>query len=263
MPVVTPSAGPGARPGGAGRRTFLAVAASLFTGALARLALAQEDSTEAPPDAFTPVRERYAALQSYADTGTVRTELQWPGAPIVSGGGRFTTFYRAPRMFFFEFVEDEASGGDRFVIWCDGGDFQSWWATTGQHEVYDGGRGALAFLLGQSPTRGASVLVPGLIFAPRAELGGAIAGLADIREAGEEEIGGRRFARIEADTLVEGRVVRPHPTTLWIDRGTRLVHKVLEDTPPGDSGLDRRTTLIEPQADIAIDDARFRFVVPG
>jgi outer membrane lipoprotein-sorting protein len=241
------------------RRTALGgIAAALLASAFARRAAAQDTP---PPDALTPVRERYLALQTYADTGTVTSETQWEGAPPLVEGGRFTTFYRAPRNFFFDFVEDEASGGDRFVIWCDGGDFQSWWKTTGVHEIYDGGRGALGFLLGQLPTMGASMVIPGLIFA-RAELGGAVAGLREARDEGQEVVDGRPLTVIAADILVAGQVVRPRPTKLWVDPGTLLLHKVLEDTPP-DAYLDRRTTIIAPQADIDIPDDRFTFVPPG
>ena len=244
----------------ASRRAVLASAAALAAMALVRRVAAEE--MPITDDALTPIRQRYLDLKSYADTGTVLVEQQWEGAPVTKEGGRFTTFFRAPRNFFFEFVEDEASGNNHLVIWCDGGDFQSWWNATGQHEVYDGGRGALAFLLAISPTLGSSNVVPGLIFA-KAELGGAVAGLRDARDAGEEEVDGKRFAKIQADILVAGGVVREFPTTLWIDPETKLLHKLLEDTPPDFGGLNRRTTILKPEADIDIDDARFTFTVPG
>ncbi len=243
------------------RAVVLGAAASAFSVLMARTVLADEGEDEAPRDALTPVRNRYASLTSYADRGSVLVEQSWDGGGLRESG-TFTTFYRAPRQFFFEFVQDGASGSDRFVIWCDGGDFQSWWATTGEHEIYDGGRGASAFFNGEYPTYGTAMAVPGLLFA-RAELGGPVAGLTDIRQAGEEMLEGRGFDRIAADTLVAGGVVRAHPTTLLVDRETLLVHRLVEDTPPGVAGLQRRTMTFAPQADIEVDEARFSFVVPG
>src|SRR5688572_27231312 len=77
-------------------------------------------------------RKLYASLKSYADTGTVMVEY---GTSSVSRHA-FKTYYRAPRQFYFEFTEDKADGGSRAVIWCDGGDFQSWGTETGVHSVY-------------------------------------------------------------------------------------------------------------------------------
>lgn len=244
------------------RSALRGAAGAALTLGLMRFAAAQEsDQEQAPPDALTPVRDRYAALNTYADTGTVLVEQQ-VDASTIKESGSFTTFYRAPRNFFFEYVDDPDSGSDRLVVWCDGGDFQSWWATTNQHEIYDGGRGANAFFNAEYPTQGSSMAVPGLIFA-RADLGGPVAGLTDIREAGEEEFEGRSCSRIEADTIVAGSVIRPHPTTLLVDPQTLLLHRIVEDTPPDFVGLSRRTMTFAPEADVELDDNRFSFAVPG
>jgi hypothetical protein len=242
------------------RRAALAGAAAALLSVAVLRRRAAGDEMPITQDALTPVRDRYAVLKSYADTGTVLSEQQWQGAPVVRNGGSFKTFFRAPRNFYFEFVDDPATGDDRLVIWCDGGDFQSWWKATDQHEVYDGGRGALAFLLGVEPSMGTSNVVPGLIFAT-ADLGGAVAGLREAKAAGEEEVDGKRLAKIEAETLVAGNAVSKRPTKVWVEPDTLLMHKVLEDTPT-DSMLDRRTTVLKPQADIDIEDARFKFDVP-
>jgi hypothetical protein len=249
------------RTGIARRAALRGAAATALLMSLGRLAVAQEEQEAAPSDALTPVRDRYTALETYADTGTVLVEQQ-VDASAITESGTFTTLYRAPRNFFFEYLDDPDSGSDRLVIWCDGGDFQSWWATTNQHEIFDGGRGANAFFNAEYPTQGTSMAVPGLIFA-RADLGGPVAGLTDIREAGEEEFDGRSFSRIEADTIVAGSVVRPHPTVLLVDPQTLLLHKLVEDTPPDFVGLNRRTMTFVPDADVEVDDSRFSFTVPG
>lgn len=238
------------------RAALRGAAATAFSISLSRFAAAQE----AEPDALTPLRERYTTLQTYADTGTVLFEQKWD-AISVTESGKFTTLYRAPRNFLFEYAEDPDTGTDRFAIWCDGGDFQSWWATTNQHVIYDGGRGASAFLVAEYPTLSTSMAIPGLIFA-RADIGGPVAGLADIREAGQVDFDGRQLSRIEADTIVAGSVSRPQPTTLLIDSQTLLLHKIVEDTPPDFVGVNRRTTTFRPTADQEVDDNRFSFVVP-
>ena len=239
------------------RAALRGAAATALALNLTRFAAAQE---AAAPDALTPVRERYAALETYADTGTVLLEQAWDATKIRESG-KFTTVYRAPRNFFFEYAEDPDTGTDRFVIWCDGGDFQSWWATTSQHEIYDGGRGANAFFAAEYPTLSTAMAIPGLIFA-RADIGGSVAGLADIRDAGQQEFDGRQCSRIEADTIVAGSVSRPHPTALLIDRDTLLLQQIVEDTPPDFVGLNRRTTTFNPTADVEVDDGRFGFAVP-
>jgi hypothetical protein len=241
------------------RRPFLLSGVAAILASLG--ARRTSGQTDLPEDALTPIRERYLNLQSYADTGTVLTEVQWPGAPVAAESGSFTTFYRAPRNFFFDFVEDEASGSDRYVLWCDGGDFQSWWKATGVHDVYDGGRGVLGFLAGESPTMGTAMVIPGLIFA-RAEVGGAVAGLREAREDGEEAIDGKTYKKIYAETHVVGNMTRRRPTTIWIDPDTLLIHKVVEDLSEG-GNLDRQTTVLAPEADIEIPDDRFTFAVPG
>ncbi len=103
-----------------------------------------------PPDAaalLERVRAHYAALHSYADSGTLVTEIQLSCGPAVVERHTFTTRYRAPRQFWFDWNEDPAAGGDRFVVWGDGGDLNTWWLTTGAHDVYPPGRGAIAFAL--------------------------------------------------------------------------------------------------------------------
>ena len=66
-------------------------------------------------------RSKYAALKTYSDTGTVKTELVLPGNtdPATIETHTFTTFYRAPRQYFFEFKKDPNVGDERFVIWAD------------------------------------------------------------------------------------------------------------------------------------------------
>jgi hypothetical protein len=212
-------------------------------------------------------RAAYAALRSYADTGVVITEEQLPGAPAVVERHTFTTYYRAPRQFFFDFNKDPKAGGERFVIWCAGEEFNTWWSTTGVHEKYERGRGELAFATGSLPTKGAALQIPPLLFS-QAGLQGPLMSFKEPRLAGTEEVGGRRCYKVIAEMSLSygtGYVGEERATTVWIDAETLLVRKVFQDTPRGGmaGAVSRVTTTFEPQADPDLDDARFRFAVPS
>jgi hypothetical protein len=117
------------------RRLILQGLATMAAATWLRPALAEDGDPSAPPppDALTPVHERYAALKSYSDTGKLTTRYQWPGTAETDSHFRFETAFRSPRNFFFRFDTEADTGDDTFVLWCDGGDFQSWWKATGVH----------------------------------------------------------------------------------------------------------------------------------
>jgi outer membrane lipoprotein-sorting protein len=237
---------------------------SLFAGTLACACLVSAASPASQEDILTRSRAVYASLKSYADTGTVTVEY---GATSVSRHA-FKTYYRAPRQFLFEFLEDKADGASRLAIWCDGGDFQSWWSDTGVHNIYPKGQGASAFVTFTGPTSGSAPLVASLVFA-NAGLVSTLGELGDMTPAGTEVIAGRpshKLTGIARSTYgATGHEVNIRRTTIWIDSETLLVRKIFEDTPKGTPmGLrSRTTTTFEPQANSTIDDSRFRFVVPS
>jgi outer membrane lipoprotein-sorting protein len=217
----------------------------------------------AQDDILARSRARYAALKSYADTGTVLYDY---GVARVSRH-TFKTYYRAPRNFLFDFTEDKADGGSRFVIWCEGEDFQSWTSDTGIHTVYPRGQGTTAFVTTSAPTFGASMQMASLLFAS-AGLVSTLAELAEMTPAGTEDIDGRaaqKLTGIARTTYGTGHVTNVRRTTIWIEPDTLLVRKIFEDTPKGSpAGIVRRVTVtFEPQANPTLDDSRFRFVVPS
>jgi outer membrane lipoprotein-sorting protein len=213
------------------------------------------------------MRAKYAALKSYSDTGTVTTEYAGPGGsgPSIVEQHTFTTYYRAPRQFFFEFVKDPKVGKERFVIWADGADFNTWWSATKVHDTYPKGRGATAFALATFPTKGSVMQIAPLLFA-QAGLHGSIVDFTEPRLDGSEDIGGRRCYKVVGQVALAygtGTVTSVRPTTIWIDAETLLVRRILEDTPSGTgASVDRVTTIFEPRADPAMDDAHFKFIVP-
>src|SRR5262245_59201371 len=114
----------------------------------------------APGDLLAPTREIYKTLKSYSDTGVLIDDQ--------SGFHHtFKTYYRAPRQFYFEFNMDAKAGGWRYVMWCDGGDFQSWTSVLKEHNVYPRGSNTTltAFAQLASNTQGTITMIPSLIFA--------------------------------------------------------------------------------------------------
>jgi outer membrane lipoprotein-sorting protein len=228
-------------------------------------ARAEGEPEALPPDAMTPVHERYGQLKSYSDTGKVTTRYQWPGTPETGGHYRFETAFRAPRNFFFRFDAEADAGDDAFVIWCDGGDFQSWWKATGVHEVYTGGRGADGFYAGGSPTKEAVNLLGPHVFSS-ALLYGPTSRLIELKDAGEEAIAGHACSRYVAAGRQTGVVTNEErPITIWVDKETTLVRQVQMDAPAGSQAdlVDTILYEIEPEADPDLPDERFTFTPPG
>ncbi len=212
-------------------------------------------------------RAAYAALRSYSDTATITTEDILPGAPAIIEHHTVTTLYRAPRQFFFEFTKDPEAGGERFVIWCEGTDFNTWWSTTGVHEKYEKGKGEFAFATASEPTKGSAMLIAPLLFS-QANLQGPLLNLSDVKVVGAEDIGAHHCQKLTAEMKLSystGNTAEDRSTTVWIDAESMLIRKVFQDTPKGSmvGSASRVTTVFDPQANPQLEDSRFRFTVPS
>ncbi len=243
---------------------LLAIAILAGSGAL--------HAQSAPPQTLSAAqvlqqsRARYAMLKSYADTGTVVLEYRAGKEPISIDRHTFASSYQAPRQFILEFHKDPTGADERFVIWSEGGDFNTWWSATQVHDTYPPGNGLTAFALGSEPTKGAAVMVPALLFA-RAGLHGPLADFTLSTGAGVEVLDGHRCYKLlgrETPTYGTGNVAGARAMTLWIDADSLLVRRALEDTPPGSGAdtIERVTTSFEPQADVGLASAKFHFAVP-
>ncbi len=202
-------------------------------------------------------RAKYASLKSYSDTGTVATQYH-----STVEQHAFTTYYCAPRHFFFEFRKNPKESKERYVIWCpDGEDFQDWWSATGNTSHH--GRNPNVFALASYPTKGSALQIPPLLF-PKAEMQGPISGLREYRLAGTEDVNGRSCYKLVGKLALAyktGAVTEAHPTTVWIDAETLLVRKVFEDSST--AGSVSTTTTFEPEADPTLDESRFKFTPPS
>lgn len=205
------------------------------------------------------VRAKYAALASYSDVGTVVVESQPIGAPLIREQLKVVTRYAAPKRFYFEATK---TTGERFVIWCPGDTFHSWWSATLVHEAYAAGEGANAFAMGALPTSGAALLIPPLLF-QAAGLQGALVNMHEPRYLGVELLDGRKVHKVAGSVRENHWNDSVRNTTLWIDAETLLVRKIFEDTPSGmGAAVQRVTTVIEPQLAAKLGSDAFRFSVP-
>lgn len=217
----------------------------------------------------------YAALQSYADTGTVTQE----NTTITRSKFR-TRFVRPARNFFFEYqalYSEGKSGSGRkldlttyhYVFWMLHGELQTYGAHERAHEVFpaDGGGQVGAIRGGDHRTYGTSVLVPSLLYS-KSGMFGVIQELEEATDAGFEWVGGHRCYKlmgIARSHYPNGRVFNVRPTTVWIDAETFLIRKIFTDTPkgPGLGLVQRYTYTFEPRPNPALHDSLFTFTVPG
>lgn len=203
-------------------------------------------------------RAAYAALDTYADSGTVVVESGIAGAVLVE---RFTfrTAFKRPRQYLFEFVGPD----DRVALWCEtrDGDFHSWWKTTGVHEVHGNRTGINAFLTTAAPTKGTSLYLVSILL-PQTEL---LASLWDFKPTGavRDTIGGRAHLKLTGE--MKGHFGSGRPIAIWVDPATLLIRRIVEDTPaesPAGS-VDRVTTNFLARANPPLTESTFRYRVPG
>jgi hypothetical protein len=222
-------------------------------------------------DVLARTYSAYAALNSYADSGTVVDE---------NGGFRdrftFVTLQtRQPRNFLLDFRYAgtdydngfRISGGERTVIWMQNGELQTWRSATQAHETYpeDGGRQVDALTGASNSTRGISVLVPSMIYI-KANMASVVRATEDAVSDGTETIGGRSCLKVigvERWRYPSGQVTGVRPITLWIDAETYLIRKIVEDTPKGSprGSISRRIVTFEPRANPPLETSRFGFTV--
>jgi hypothetical protein len=228
-------------------------------------AVAADAPLLAPEQALQQSRAKYAAMSSYSDAGSVVTSYKSGAAPADVETHTFHTYYHTPRQFYLEFRKGMDTT-ERFVIWSEGQDFNTWWSETQVHEDYPQGQGATAFALGALPTQGAVVMIPPLLFS-KAGLQGPLANFTLAKGDGTEPVGGHRCYRLlgrEALAYGTGTVTGERSVIVWIDTESLLVRKVFEDTPPdmGGGTVSTITTTLDPVANPSIDPSHFHFDVP-
>ncbi len=236
---------------------LVATASAPDTGAARRAAF---DAEEVP----AKTRAAYAALTSYADSGTVLDE-----ATGFSDRSTFRTrFSRTPHQLFIEHraVESVDKIGYRLpltshvVLWLENGDLQTWSSKSQTHETCpaDAGQQVNALRNAGYFTDGISVLIPSHLYTK--------SGLPSPVHATEEaEADCFRILGVERWRYASGKETGVRAITPWIDYETYIIHKIVEDTPKSmpRGTISRRTTTIRHRANPKLEPAEFRFAVPA
>jgi outer membrane lipoprotein-sorting protein len=224
-------------------------------------------------DVLAKTRAAYAALTSYADSGTVLDEV----TGFTDRSTFRTLFIRDPRYLLVDFTaiasEYKAGNrlplGNRVVLWMENGNLQTWSSKSQTQETYpaDGGQQVNALKSANYYTAGISVLVPSQLYS-KSGLASPVQATEDVEADGFETVNGRRCFRIlgvERWRYPSGQETGVRPITLWIDAETYLIHKMLEDTPKGmpRGEISRRITTLKHQVNPKLDPAQFRFTVPA
>lgn len=203
----------------------------------------------------------YAGLKSYSDSGKVLIEL-----PGLTETHNFTSRFQSPRFYFFDFTKHEDS--DRYVIWSDAQAFHTWWRTTQLEDEYPPGTGINAFGQADFLTAGSALKLAPLIFAGSG-LQGPLLNFDDMQLDGTEDLGGHKCYRLIGMTrdvyAATGNVVNVRQITVWIETGTYMIRKIVEDsprgTPPAQAG--QTTTTFDPTPNPKLDATSFHFEAPA
>jgi hypothetical protein len=242
------------------------VAAASDTGSSRRAAFDAED-------VLAKTRGAYAALTSYADSGTVLNET-----PGYTDRSTFRTlFTRDPSNLLIEYraLPSEYKSGVRVplnnhvVLWMESNALQAWSSSTQEHETYtaESGQQVNALKNRAGVTAGISVLIPSHLYGTSG-LASAVQATEEAEADGFETVNGRRCFRIlgvERWRYPSGQVTGVRAITLWIDAETYLFHKVVQDTPKGmpRGSLNRMTTTIKHRVNPDLKSEQFRFAVPA
>ena len=224
-------------------------------------------------EVLTKMRAAYAALTSYADSGTVLDESSG-----FTDRSTFRTFYtREPNNLFIEFrgVASEYKIGNRvpsnahIVLWMEAGELQTWSGASQAHETYPRAAGQQVNAVKNAGyyTHGISVLIPSHLYTS-ARMASPVHAAEDVEADGFETVNGRKCYRllgVERWRYPSGQETGVRAITIWIDAETYLIHKVFEDTPKGypRNEISRRTTTIKHRANPKLTPAQFRYTVPA
>lgn len=212
-------------------------------------------------DILKKMKDTYASMKSYADTGVV---LDHPDAdssnPILRAGARhtFSTYFnRLPRHFLLDFHKNE---GNRFVVWGDTDAFHNWDKFTGARYDYPNPNNTGAMTGSVAITK-----IPTLLYS-KARLLSDFSYYDDIDIDGTETIEGhschRLVGRAHDEYAATGKQVNVRKMTVWIDTDSFLLRQISQEWKTPGGGFSRQTVTYEPQANPAIDEAKFKFTPP-
>ena len=251
-------------------RNILPFAFALIAAAPLDASALQQPAFKAD-EVIVKTRAAYAALTSYADSGTVLEET----SGFTDRHTFRTLLSRAPRNMLIEFrsIASEYKKGNRLpldhrvALWLEKDELHTWSSKYQSHETYSEAQQQVnALKQANYSTLGISILVPSHFYT-RAGLASVLHATEEAEADGYETVNGRRCFKIfgvERWRYPSGRETGVRPITIWIDAETYLIQKVFQDTPRGypRGEISRRTTTLKHRVNPKLDPAQFRFVVP-
>ncbi len=214
-------------------------------------------------DILKKMKDTYAAMKSYADTGVV-LDLPYANSsnPVLARSSRhtFSTYFsRSPRRFILDYRVCDTC---QYVVWGDQDAFHNWNKTTGAQYDYPNPNNVGA--MSGSP---AITKIPTLLYA-KAPLLSDFSYYDDVELDGTEQIEGHRCYRLVGrahdEYAATGRQVNVRKMTLWIDTESYLIRRISQDSGRVSGGSDHRIEMVtyQPQASPTIDEAKFKFTPP-
>jgi hypothetical protein len=245
-------------------RSIRSVAPSFCVVAVLAASAPTQSAPMRAEEVWARTQATYAALQSYADTGTVDVELGSKTATIHEVH-TFSTFFRKPRDYQFDFVK--SGGFDRIVVWGNADGFHGWWKATGVQTDYAKGNGASAFISSTYPTHGSIVMLAPLLF-PGAGLIGTLTELGAVADGGTEKVDGHQCHKIVGvakTTYRTGKETNVRRTTVWIDVESLLIRRVYEEAAEGTNAESAggMATTFHPHANPTLNDKQLTFTSPS
>jgi hypothetical protein len=193
------------------------------------------------------VAAAYGDCQSYRDRGVVRVTF------IQADGRRwtelkpFTTAFRRPDRFRFEFLEGPSDDARRYIVWAQSGAVHTW------RDVRPGVSSepslGLALAGATGVSGGSAHTIPALLL-PQAVDGWRLTDLSDVTRLEDAMLGGRSCIR------VQGRKLK-NPSTVWIDRETFLVRQIDEANTFPDFRTEQTTTYTPEFGEVGDDMLAF------
>ncbi len=254
-----------------GARMLVPLILSVWALVLAAPLPSQEHPPSSDDTSLTPVRillsmERaYHGCRSYRDTGEVRTTILTDGGR--AGSDRpFATVFVRPGHLRFQFTDTGL--GERsssYVVWSDGNEVRSWWDAKPGVRHPGSLQEALAVAAGISG--GSSMRVPGLLMREELGAGPLLVGPERIEDASDRDVACFRIrgkSQKTPYTLTMGTqllTVKDESITLWIDRASYLLRKVVEERT-FDTYRSQAVTMYTPEIDVEIPAAQLAFNAP-
>ena len=192
----------------------------------------------------------YTECKSYRDSGTIVT--QFIGQDLDHRESFETRFVRGVAFrFAFQRVEGE-SRGKPFIAWSDGKATRRW--SFVDSSLHDDESLGWALAHAGALTSINTMSVPRLLL-PNEISGTSLAALGEARYEADELLGSRNCLRIV------GRDQFGNPRTVWIDRESHLILKMLSSSDHDGLKTETTTTFI-PEVNATIDSAELAFNPP-